>query len=81
MKSLAFVLKFARRYTVPLVLTIISMILLVGAQLLIPWIVRSLINTVTSGDLTADSFNTITTLTLIALGVYLVKAGLQFVRS
>jgi ATP-binding cassette subfamily B protein/subfamily B ATP-binding cassette protein MsbA len=31
--------------------------------------------------LTADSFNTITTLTLIALGVYLVKAGLQFVRS
>lgn len=81
MKSLAFVLKFARRYTVPLVLTIVSMILLVGAQLLIPWIIRSLINTVTSGDLTADSFNTITTLTLIALGVYFVKAGLQFVRS
>ncbi len=81
MKSLAFVLKFARRYTGPLVLTIVSMILLVGAQLLIPWIVRSLINTVTSGDLTADSFNTITTLTLIALGVYFVKAGLQFVRS
>ncbi len=81
MKSLAFVLKFARRYTYPLVLTIISMILLVGAQLLIPWIIRSLINTVTSGDLTSESFNTITTLTLIALGIYLVKAGLQFIRS
>ena len=81
MKSLAFVLKFARRYTYPLVLTIISMILLVGAQLLIPWIIRSLINTVTSGDLTSESFSTITTLTLVALGVYLVKAGLQFIRS
>ncbi len=81
MKSLAFVFKFVRNYTVPLVLTIISMILLVGAQLIIPWIVRNLINTVTSDGLTLDSFNTITRLAIIALVVYLVKAGLQFVRS
>ena len=81
MKSLAFVFKFARRYTFPLVLTVISMILLVGAQLLIPWIIRSLINTVTSDSLTLDSFTTITRLALIAFGVYLVRAGLQFIRS
>jgi ATP-binding cassette subfamily B protein/subfamily B ATP-binding cassette protein MsbA len=81
MKSLAFVFKFVRRYTVPLVLTIISMILLVAAQLVIPWIIRSLINTVTSDNLTLESFNTITQLALIALFVYLLKAGLQFVRS
>ncbi|HSM26467.1 MAG TPA: ABC transporter ATP-binding protein, partial [Anaerolineaceae bacterium] len=81
MKSLAFVFKFARHYKIPLALTVISMTLLVGAQLLIPWIVRSLINTVTSGNLSLESFNKITTLALIALVVYLVKAGLQFVRS
>ena len=81
MKSLAFVFKFARRYTVPLVLTIISMILLVGAQLLIPWIIRTLINTVTSDNLTMESFSTITRLAVIAFAVYIVKAGLQFIRS
>ncbi len=81
MKSLAFVFKFARRYTIPLVLTIISMILLVGAQLVIPWIVRNLINTVTSDSLNLESFNTITQLALIALLVYLLRAGLQFIRS
>ncbi|MDO9084606.1 MAG: ABC transporter ATP-binding protein [Anaerolineaceae bacterium] len=81
MKSLAFVFKFVRRYTGPLILTIVSMILLVAAQLVIPWIIRSLINTVTSDKFTLDSFNTITQLALIALVVYLIKAGLQFIRS
>ena len=81
MKSLAFVFKFARRYTIPLVLTIISMILLVGAQLVIPWIIRNLINTVTSDSLSLESFNTITRLAIIALLVYLLRAGLQFIRS
>lgn len=81
MKSLAFVFKFARRYTIPLVLTIISMFFLVGAQLIIPWIVRDLIKTVTSESLSLESFNTITRLALIALFVYLIRAGLQFVRS
>ena len=78
MKSLAFVFKFARRYTFPLVLTVISMILLVGAQLLIPWIIRTLINTVTSDSLSLESFTTITRLALIALVVYLVWSCLQF---
>lgn len=81
MKSLAFVFRAAKQYKSPLVITVVSMLLLVGAQLLIPWIIRTLINTVTDVGLSAASFRTITTLTLIALGVYLVKAVLQFLRS
>jgi ATP-binding cassette subfamily B protein/subfamily B ATP-binding cassette protein MsbA len=81
MKPLLFVFKAAKKYTVPLLLTIISMLLLVGAQLAIPWIIRALINTVTGVGLTAESFDTIGRLTLIVLLVYLVRSVLQFVRS
>jgi ATP-binding cassette subfamily B protein/subfamily B ATP-binding cassette protein MsbA len=81
MKSLAFVFKFARRYSWQLILTMVSMSLLVGAQLVIPWIIRSLINTVTSENLSSETFNTIGRLTLIVTLVYLFKAGLQFIRS
>ncbi|PKO12105.1 MAG: ABC transporter ATP-binding protein [Chloroflexi bacterium HGW-Chloroflexi-10] len=81
MKPLLFVFKAAKKYTTPLLLTIISMLLLVGAQLAIPWIIRALINTVTGEGLTAESFDTIGRLTLIVLLVYLVRSVLQFVRS
>ena len=81
MKSLAFVFRAAKKYKAPLIVTVISMLLLIGAQLLIPWIIRSLINIVTDEGLTAAAFKQITTLTLIAAGVYVVKAGLQFLRS
>jgi len=33
-------LKFAKKYTWPLVITILSMLVLVGAQLLIPWLMN-----------------------------------------
>ena len=81
MKSLAFVFTFAKKYTRQLILTVISMLLLVGAQLVIPWIIRILINTVTSDKLSIETLNTIARLALIVLGVYLLRAGLQFVRS
>lgn len=81
MKSLAFVLRFARKYTRSLILTVISMLMLVGVQLLVPWIIRTLINTVTGENLTAETFSTIGRLALIVLGLYIMKAGLQFVRS
>jgi ATP-binding cassette subfamily B protein/subfamily B ATP-binding cassette protein MsbA len=81
MKSLAFVYTFARKYQAALVLTVFSMLLLVGAQLLIPWIIRTLINIVSSGSgLSAESLQTIGRLTLLALAIYLVKAGLQYLR-
>lgn len=81
MKSLAFVFRAAKKYKAPLIITVLSMLLLIGAQLLIPWIIRSLINIVTADGLNAAAFKQITTLTLVAAGVYIVKAGLQFLRS
>lgn len=81
MKTLKFIFIFARRYQWALFLTIGSMLLLVGAQLIIPWIIRTLINTVTSEDFTPDTFTLITQLALIVLAVYVARAGLQFIRS
>jgi len=75
------VLRYARKYTAWLVLTIVSMFLLVAAQLAIPWIIKVLISTVTSGTLNAASLQLITQLTLLTLGVYVLRSGLQFVRS
>ena len=81
MKSLSFVFRFAKKYTSSLVLAIISMVLLVGAQLLIPWIIRQLVNTITNTTLSKESLDFITQLALIALGVYVARAALQFMRS
>jgi len=73
--------RYARRYVRPLALTTLSMLLLVGVQLLIPWIVRNLISLVTAEPLAPGTLTTITRLSLLALVVYLARAGLQFVRS
>ena len=75
------VLQYARRYTVPLALTVLSMLLLVGAQLVIPWIIKVLVAAVTAGNFNEETFALVTQLTLIALVVYLARGGLQFVRS
>ncbi len=81
MKPLGFVLKFAKKYVKPLILTIFSMLLLVAVQLIVPWIIRTLINIVTSEELSSTSFEKIGQLAFIVLGLYILKAGLQFVRS
>ncbi len=80
MKSIQFVLSFARKYTLSLVLTIVSMLFLVAIQLLVPWIIRYLINLVSSDGLSIDTFNNIRQLTLIVLFVYVAKAVLQYLR-
>jgi len=64
-----------------LTITIISMLLLVAAQLVIPWIIRTLINLVTITPFAADTMKTIGQLSLIVLVVFIVRAGLQFLRS
>jgi ATP-binding cassette subfamily B protein/subfamily B ATP-binding cassette protein MsbA len=74
-------LKFAKKYTWPLVITILSMLALVGAQLLIPWLIRSLIELVTENQLSTDTMNTIKNLTLIALITFLARGVVQFLRS
>ena len=81
MKSLKFVFQYTRKYSGVLALTILSMLLLVGAQLFIPWIVRAMVDTVTDPGINLDDLRYITQLALLALSVYVLRAVLQFVRS
>ena len=47
MKGLAWVFQYAKRYRLSLVLTVASMLVLVGVQLVAPWIVRTMVAAVT----------------------------------
>ena len=80
-KPTQLVFQYARNYVWPLTFTVVSMFLLVGAQLVIPWIIKTLIASVSSGTFTQESLNLITRLTLIALVIYVARGGLQFLRS
>jgi len=81
LKSLRFIYKFVPKYKGILIVTVISMLLLVGIQLLAPWIVRTMIATVTDPGITPTDFGKITRLALLALGVYLIRGVFQFLRS
>jgi ATP-binding cassette subfamily B protein len=81
MKTLPFLLGYAKNYLGPLILTVVSMILLVGAQLLAPWIIRMMIVAVKDQAAGQVPMVVITRLALLALVTYAVRAGLQFLRS
>lgn len=81
LKTLRFVLSFARKYSFALLVTVTSMLLLVGAQLVIPWIIRQLIAKVTAPDISLKGLADINRFALIALLVLSIKAGLQYLRS
>ncbi|MFN2112303.1 MAG: ABC transporter ATP-binding protein [Anaerolineales bacterium] len=81
MKSLKFIYKFVPKYRGILIVTVISMLLLVGIQLLAPWIVRTMIAAVTSPGMDQATIQEITSLALVALGVYLARGVFQFLRS
>jgi ATP-binding cassette subfamily B protein/subfamily B ATP-binding cassette protein MsbA len=81
LKPFQLVFRYARSYTGILILTTLCMLLLVGVQLLVPWIIRLLINTVTAQPPAAGAMDLVTRLTLVVLAVYLARAGLQFLRS
>lgn len=81
MKSFQHVLKFLRKYTGVLVITILSMFFLVGVQLLVPLLIRRMISVVTNPGITSDDLEMITRLALLALTAYLLRSGLQFLRS
>lgn len=81
LKPIQLVFSYARRYKLVLVITVISMFLLVGVQLLVPWVIRTLINTVTSTTIAPASFTLVTTLAFVVLGIYIIRAGMQFLRS
>ncbi len=81
MKTLRFVFGYARNYVKPLALAILSMIGLVGVQLLAPWVVRNLVAIVKDQLFNPDSMAAITRLSVLLLVVYLLRAGLQFLSS
>ncbi|HXF63074.1 MAG TPA: ABC transporter transmembrane domain-containing protein, partial [Caldilineaceae bacterium] len=81
MQPLSFLFGYARNYTWALVATVISMLLLVAAQLVIPWIIKTMVAAVTDPEGGAITFATVNRLALLALGVYVARAVLQFLRS
>jgi len=80
MKSFNFLWLYAKKYTGTLIITIISMLALVAVQLLIPWIIRTMVGAVTDANGHFDQA-LVTRLALFALGVYTARAALQFLRS
>jgi len=81
MKPLPLIFTYARRYAWHLTLTAVSMLALVGIQLLIPWLIRSLVNEVTNVTPGKSSLAYISRLTGVALLAYVGRGILQFVRS
>jgi ATP-binding cassette subfamily B protein len=81
MRQFRFLLKYLRRYVGPLAVTVVSMFLLVGAQLAVPWIVRSMIAVVTDPSAGLEAMGSITRLAVLALVAYVARAVLRFVRS
>jgi ATP-binding cassette, subfamily B, bacterial len=81
MKPFQLIFNYARRYTSSLIVTALSMLALVGIQLLIPWIIKLLIARITDPGTTLADMNYVTILAVVVLAAYLVRAGLAFVRS
>jgi ATP-binding cassette subfamily B protein len=81
MKPLLFVLQYAKQHVWPLVATMVSMLLLVGVQLLAPWIIKTMVGTITDSGISPEALRTMSRLAILALIVYLARAVLQFVRS
>lgn len=81
MKGLAWVFQYAKRYRLPLVLTVASMLVLVGVQLVAPWIVRTMVAAVTDPGAGPEALTLVARLALLALAVYILRALMQFTRS
>jgi ATP-binding cassette subfamily B protein len=81
MKPFKLIFHYARNYATALTVTALSMLTLVGVQLLIPWIVKTLVAAVTNPNSTLDVMKLVTQLTIVALVVYVARAVMQFLRS
>jgi ATP-binding cassette subfamily B protein len=75
------VLFYARRYKLVLTITIISTFVLVGTRLLVPRIIGILVADVTAPTVTPASFKLVGVLALLVLGIFIVRALMQFLRS
>jgi len=81
MKPFSLLFKLSKRYVWSIALTALTMLGLVAAQLIIPWLIRTLISTLTSSALAESSLDTITRLSAVALLVFIARGFMQFVRS
>ncbi len=73
--------KLARKYWKLILITTLTMLGLVGAQLLIPWIIRLLIDRLTTQPLNQGTIDFISRISAIALLVFIARAFMQFIRS
>jgi ATP-binding cassette subfamily B protein len=80
-KPFRLIFTYARGYWPALTVAAVSMLLLVGAQLIVPWIVKLLIAAVTDPLSPQASPEFIRSLALIILMVFLARAVLRFLRS
>ena len=81
MKPIQLALRYALKYTKALIIAVISMLLLVAVSLLIPWIIKDLIAAITTQTATTQTQKIVTTLTLAAFAVFVMRAVLQFLRG
>jgi ATP-binding cassette subfamily B protein len=81
LKPLRLVLNYARKYTLILTITTISMVILVGVQLLVPWVIKILISSVTDMSYSSQTMKLVTQLSLLVLAIYIIRAIMQFLRS
>ncbi len=81
MRSLQWVFRHVKRYKLALTLAVVSMLALVGIQLVAPWLIRTMVAAVTDPGAGPEALSLVARLALLALGVYILRAGMQFVRS
>ena len=80
-KPFRIILTYARNYWLTLVVAAVSMLLLVGVQLIVPWVIRLLVAAVTDPASVQQPEDFIRSLALVILLVLLARAVLQFLRS
>lgn len=81
MNNLLLIIRYVRRYLVPLTCAVVSTIILVAVQLASPWIVKLLIANVRQAGSGEGSIELVTYLALATLGIYLVRAVMRFLTS
>ena len=79
MKPFTLLGRLAKKYSKMIFLTTLTMLGLVGAQLLIPWIIRQLIDRLTTQPLNAGTIDFITRISAIALIVFWRYVGFNLV--
>jgi len=80
-ESLRRVVLHLKHYKPALTLTVVSMLALVGIQLIAPQLIRNMVSTVTDPSPGSGALGHVARLALFALAIYLLRAFLQFVRS